>query len=295
MAGHVLRLGGIALVALMGAVVPVQAWCVRGVAGWDTLRIRSGPSPHAPEVGAIPPSACNVTILGGCRGSWCPVSWRGRQGWSNATYLSRGSVFDGWRLPGLLLPPPAPPRLAWARPFPDRPPVPPPRVVPRRAGGAAHSRAIRPTPAPRPAAVSRAARPVEGPAPVERAAAPPAAPKQVATPEPAAPAAVAATAVVPTPPAAAPSPPTPDVKLAAPPKQPPAKTAELAAGSEACVANVATGDTLKVRAGPGLDQALRYGFPSTACGVKLTGPCNDGWCPVDYRGYRGWAERKFLK
>jgi uncharacterized protein YraI len=62
-----------------------------------------------------------------------------------------------------------------------------------------------------------------------------------------------------------------------------------------CVRGVATGDTLKVRAGPGLDQSLRYGYPSGACGIKLTGVCKDGWCPVDYRGYRGWAEQKFLK
>ncbi len=62
-----------------------------------------------------------------------------------------------------------------------------------------------------------------------------------------------------------------------------------------CVRGIASGDTLKVRAGPGLDQSLRYGYPSGACGIKLTGECRDGWCPVDYRGYRGWAEQKFLK
>ena len=67
------------------------------------------------------------------------------------------------------------------------------------------------------------------------------------------------------------------------------------APGEVCIVNVAKGDTLKVRAAPGLDQTLRFGFAAGACGVKLTGPCKDGWCPVDYRGYKGWAEEKFLK
>lgn len=64
---------------------------------------------------------------------------------------------------------------------------------------------------------------------------------------------------------------------------------------EACVTGIDKGETLKVRAGPGADQALRYGYPAGACGVKVTGACDNGWCPVDYRGYRGWAEQKNLK
>jgi len=59
--------------------------------------------------------------------------------------------------------------------------------------------------------------------------------------------------------------------------------------------NVAAGDTLKVRAGPGLDQRLQFGFPANTCGVKIEKPCEDGWCPVDYRGYRGWVEQKYLR
>ena len=62
-----------------------------------------------------------------------------------------------------------------------------------------------------------------------------------------------------------------------------------------CVTNVAKGDTLKVRAGPGATHALRYGYQPGTCGVRITAPCKDGWCPVDYRGYEGWAEERFLK
>lgn len=59
--------------------------------------------------------------------------------------------------------------------------------------------------------------------------------------------------------------------------------------------DIAKGDTLKVRAAPGQNQMLRFGFPAGVCGVKLTGPCKDGWCPVEYRSYKGWAEQRYLR
>jgi uncharacterized protein YraI len=61
--------------------------CVMGVQPGDTLRIRSGPSAEEREIGGIPPDACGVTIGGPCRGAWCPVTYRGIRGWSNASYL----------------------------------------------------------------------------------------------------------------------------------------------------------------------------------------------------------------
>lgn len=61
--------------------------CVSRVERWDTLRIRRGPGIDHREIGEIPPRACGVGIVGGCRGSWCPVAWRGRTGWVNAYYL----------------------------------------------------------------------------------------------------------------------------------------------------------------------------------------------------------------
>lgn len=61
--------------------------CVMGVSRGDTLRIRSGPSAEHREIGGIPPEACGVAISGPCRGSWCPVIYRGLRGWSNASYL----------------------------------------------------------------------------------------------------------------------------------------------------------------------------------------------------------------
>lgn len=64
-----------------------ETHCVMGVRPGDTLRIRNGPSAEHREIGGIPPNACDVTVGGPCRGSWCPVTYRGLKGWSNATYL----------------------------------------------------------------------------------------------------------------------------------------------------------------------------------------------------------------
>lgn len=63
------------------------ALCVARVERGDTLRIRTGPSPRYDEIGGIPPGACGVERVGGCRGPWCKVQWRGRVGWVNTQYL----------------------------------------------------------------------------------------------------------------------------------------------------------------------------------------------------------------
>jgi uncharacterized protein YraI len=61
--------------------------CVMGVHRGDTLRIRVGPSADHREIGGIPHDACGVIVGSPCSGSWCPVTYRGLKGWSNATYL----------------------------------------------------------------------------------------------------------------------------------------------------------------------------------------------------------------
>lgn len=61
--------------------------CVARVSRGDTLRMRSGPGVGHSEIGGIPPGACSIERVGGCRGSWCPVAWRGRSGWVNSYYL----------------------------------------------------------------------------------------------------------------------------------------------------------------------------------------------------------------
>jgi uncharacterized protein YraI len=64
-----------------------EGHCVMGVRPGDTLRIRSRPDAESRELGGIPPNACDVIVGSPCRGSWCPVTYRGIRGWSNASYL----------------------------------------------------------------------------------------------------------------------------------------------------------------------------------------------------------------
>ncbi len=60
---------------------------VRGVASWDRLNIRSGPSARRAIVGSIPATGSGVHCLGPCQGNWCRVSWRGIVGWTNMRFL----------------------------------------------------------------------------------------------------------------------------------------------------------------------------------------------------------------
>lgn len=60
---------------------------VRGVADWDQLNMRSGPSARRSIVGAIPATGSGVHCLGPCKGKWCRVSWRGIVGWTNMKFL----------------------------------------------------------------------------------------------------------------------------------------------------------------------------------------------------------------
>ena len=261
---------------LLAGVGPASAWCVRGVGQGDTLRIRSGPDPRAPEIGRIPSAACGVAIAGACRGAWCPIAWHGRRGWSNAVYLSRGGLLEGVQPPARAY---APPRSAPPAPQRSRNVGPPPGriaasspAVPARGTAEQQPRtqAERRQPAAA-AAGSLPGTPVREPDRLPAAPPPsPASPDAPTVP----PIATAGAAVAP---------------VQAPPPSPPAESREL------CVVNIAKGDTLKVRAGPGPDQALRFGFPAAMCGVRITGACKAGWCPIEHRGYRGWAEQRYLK
>jgi uncharacterized protein YraI len=61
--------------------------CVVGVAGWDTLRLRTGPGTGHPAIAGIPPRACGVVRSGPCVGAWCAVRYRRHAGWVNTWYL----------------------------------------------------------------------------------------------------------------------------------------------------------------------------------------------------------------
>lgn len=222
---------GLTLVAAV-AWLPVSAasanaWCVVGVERGDALHMRTGPGFFNPIVADIHPRACGIKVVGPCFIGWCPVSFRGRSGWANASYMVSETQ-------------PGPHRFAQRASEPART-----RAAPTKVAAVAPKRSTPPAaaapPEPRPA-------PVAGPAP--------------RTPEP------------------------------EPPEQ---RALSAGSGREVCVQGIAKGDTLKVRAGPTASSDLRYGFLPDTCGVKVTGDCKDGWCPVEYRGYKGWAEENNLR
>lgn len=62
-----------------------------------------------------------------------------------------------------------------------------------------------------------------------------------------------------------------------------------------CVRGLPARETLKVRAAPSPSGALLYGFHNGSCGVRITGACQGGYCPVLYRGFRGWADSRYLR
>jgi len=64
-----------------------QSFKVWGVAAYDMLNVRNGPSADYMATGAIPPDALGVRIVGECVAEWCPISHRGMRGWVNSFFL----------------------------------------------------------------------------------------------------------------------------------------------------------------------------------------------------------------
>ncbi|WP_081910097.1 SH3 domain-containing protein [Thermopetrobacter sp. TC1] len=71
-----------------------KAACVVNVPSWDVLNMRAGPGVRHRIVGAIPPDACGVRITWPCRGRWCKVRWRGREGFVHMRYISEEADAD---------------------------------------------------------------------------------------------------------------------------------------------------------------------------------------------------------
>jgi SH3-like domain-containing protein len=66
---------------------PDRTYRVIDVASDDVLNIRAGPSAGHAIVGAIPPGARGVRLVGRCQG-WCPISYNGASGWVKGRYLA---------------------------------------------------------------------------------------------------------------------------------------------------------------------------------------------------------------
>jgi N-acetylmuramoyl-L-alanine amidase len=59
------------------------------------------------------------------------------------------------------------------------------------------------------------------------------------------------------------------------------------------VIDVAAG-SLSIRFGPGADSAVVGTIPPSGRGIRIVGTCAGQWCPIDYRGARGWVNRRYL-
>jgi hypothetical protein len=60
---------------------------VRGVASYDVLNVRAGPSTDHMATAALLPDAVGVRVVGECLAEWCPIAYRGITGWVNSIYL----------------------------------------------------------------------------------------------------------------------------------------------------------------------------------------------------------------
>ena len=252
-----------AFATISASTIPVQAaMCVVGVERGDRLNIRNGPGVRNRAIGRIPSRACGVTIVGRCHGDWCPVRWRGQRGWVHGDFLGRYDRPPTRAERGLTATEEErpPQRQSTLQPTPPEPKF--RQESPADQVSVPQSEKVQVTNKPASAATPQPTQPIREPqrstSPLPRAA--------IAIPQP-------------------------PVKSSTKPMQ---KSAS-AASSVYCVKGVAAGDTLKVRSGPGPDFILRYGYLPNTCGVKITGKCENGWCPVEYRTYKGWAQKQFLR
>jgi N-acetylmuramoyl-L-alanine amidase len=93
-----------------------------------------------------------------------------------------------------------------------------------------------------------------------------------------------------------------ELALSSPARQETTATAVAEAVSKFCsrdvasyrVTNVAPDDVLNIRSGPDADRSVVGTIPPGGRGVLIVGTCMGLWCQIDYRGVRGWANRRFL-
>jgi uncharacterized protein YraI len=62
-------------------------YAVVGVAGWDTLNLRSTPSEYGPILKKIPFNGSGLRNMGKTTTGWCKVRYQNNVGWSMCSYL----------------------------------------------------------------------------------------------------------------------------------------------------------------------------------------------------------------
>lgn len=87
-------------------VLPSIAFRVAGVAPSDVLNVRNGPSQEHLAIGALPPDARDVRVVGQCMQDWCPVQHAGIGGWVNSWYLAEDGPASARLTSGIVTAPP---------------------------------------------------------------------------------------------------------------------------------------------------------------------------------------------
>ncbi len=82
------------------------AFRVAGVAPSDVLNVRNGPSQEHLAIGALPPDARDVRVVGQCMQDWCPVQHAGIGGWVNSWYLAEDGPASARLTSGIVTAPP---------------------------------------------------------------------------------------------------------------------------------------------------------------------------------------------
>lgn len=77
-----------AVPAAAASVVEGEEHCVVNVASGDRLNMRERPSAGAPVVARKAYGQCGITVIGACRGEWCPVEDGHHQGWVNSRFIA---------------------------------------------------------------------------------------------------------------------------------------------------------------------------------------------------------------
>lgn len=92
------------------------------------------------------------------------------------------------------------------------------------------------------------------------------------------------------------SPPAPAEARPTPPARPPVSpfATPIPADPTFMVIGVRGSDVLNVRAGPSFEHPAVGVIPPEGRGVRVTGRCAGGWCPVEHAGRAGWVNSLYL-
>ena len=60
------------------------------------------------------------------------------------------------------------------------------------------------------------------------------------------------------------------------------------------VTGVAANDVLNIRSGADAGTGIVGTIPPNGTGIRIIDRCAGAWCPIEYRGVRGWVNQRYL-